>query len=222
MPAPELESKSRRGLHASALGELRVALRAIARGSEHARHHGAPRAVDGGSDALAEAGRLARELEDLIAYERAPRLRRVQCSAREIALAARLALPKAWRTRLLIVQDDLDASLCTDGALAARALSRLLHNAFEAGSELVLLSTSRRGTRICFSVLDRAPGHGIALECAPEPFSVARAGHAGIGLALAWREAHALSGRISLSRLQGGGTRAELELRGAASGRTPR
>ncbi|TAJ23506.1 MAG: hypothetical protein EPO68_02905 [Planctomycetota bacterium] len=222
MPAPELKSKSRRSLHAPALAELRVALRAFARGSEHARHHTAPRATEGGADALAEARRLARELDDLIAYERAPRLRRVQCSAREIALAARLSLPKAWRTRLLIVQDGLDLPLCTDGALAARALSRLLHNAFEAGSEFVLLSAARRGARVCFSVLDRAPGHGIALERAPEPFAVARAGHAGIGLALAWREAHALDGRVELSRLQGGGTRAQLELRVEANGRPRR
>lgn len=222
MPASQIKSKSRRPAPTSALTELRVALRAFARGGEHARHHTAPRAAAGGDSALDEARRLAREIDDLIDYERAPRLRRVQCTAREIALAARLALPKRWRTRLLIVQDGLDEPLRTDGTLAARALARLLCNAFEAGSEYVLLSASRRGARLCFSVLDRAPGHGMALANAPEPFAVARTGHAGIGLALAWREAHALDGRVELSRLQGGGTRAEFELRVDGGGRPRR
>lgn len=221
MPAQRIKTNARRD-GAPALSELRVALRAFARGGEHARHHNGARASSDRGDGLAEARRLAREVEDLIDYERAPRLRCVACTAREIALSARLSLPKAWRTRLLIVQDGLDAALCTDGSLAARALSRLLHNAFEAGSEFVLLTASRRGARLCFSVLDRAPGHGIALERAPEPFVDARAGHAGLGLALAWREASALGGRVCLSRLQGGGTRAELELRSETNARARR
>ncbi|MBM3976316.1 MAG: ATP-binding protein [Planctomycetes bacterium] len=217
MPATNHSYAERGKSDAGALRELRLALRAFARGSEqagqqvgNARHAPA---------ALCEARKLTDEVEDLIALERARESRRVRCTAREIALSARLALPKQWRARLLLVEDGLDEVLYTDGRTAARALARLLRNAFEAGSELVLLLTERRGTRLCFCVLDRAPGHGCELECPPEPFAVARVGHVGIGLSLAWREAELLEGGLRLSRLQGGGTRAELELKLQAKAR---
>jgi signal transduction histidine kinase len=217
MPATNHSYAERGKSDTAALRELRLALRAFARGSEHARQQAGNARHE--SVVPCEARRLAEEVEDLIDLERARESRCVRCTAREIALSARLALPKPWRSRLLLVEDGLDQVLYTDGRTAARALTRLLRNAFEAGSDLVLLLTERRGARLCFCVLDRAPGHGCELDHAPEPFVVARVGHVGIGLSLAWREAELLEGGLRLSRLQGGGTRAQLELKLQAKAR---
>jgi K+-sensing histidine kinase KdpD len=214
MPASSIQrSPRRRVAPVRPLEELRVAIRAFVRGSERASLECSPDGAAAPVGVLREARRLSRELEDLIDYARAPRSRRVQCTAREIMLAARLSLPKAWRARLLVLRNATDPVLQTDGSLAARTLSRLLRNAFEAGSDHVLLSAARRGAQLQFSVLDRASGHGIELDTAPAPFTNARVGHAGLGLVLAWHEAGVLGGNLRLSRLQGGGTRAELRLR---------
>jgi signal transduction histidine kinase len=136
----------------------------------------------------------------LFARDRAPRRKSVNLRAllSSAAPAADVEAP------------DLHVSV--DPLLVGRAVSNLVHNAFQAGSDRVILRATCDDALI-IEVEDRGPGFSEALlATAFEPFVAGRQDGTGLGLAIALSVARAHGGGARISRSGPGCTIVELRL----------
>jgi signal transduction histidine kinase len=109
-----------------------------------------------------------------------------------------------------IVAADVDVSV--DPLLIGRAVSNLVHNAFQAGSDRVLVRATCDDA-LLIEVEDRGPGFSEALlATAFEPFVAGRRDGTGLGLAIALSVAQAHGGGARISRSAPGCTIVELRM----------
>jgi signal transduction histidine kinase len=106
-----------------------------------------------------------------------------------------------------------DGELDVDPLEAALAVRCLLENAGEAaGTGCVQLTAAPRGDEYRVLIRDRGPGFELALALDPEARHSPRAGHLGLGLAIARRTVDAAGGKLLVGRAPGAGTEAVLLL----------
>jgi two-component system sensor histidine kinase FlrB len=115
-----------------------------------------------------------------------------------------------------LVIDGTDTLAELDGnrtALAA-ALTNLVNNAFESGSNVVVTLKARlRGDRVEFTVHDNGPGIAPSIQSRVfEPFFSTRAAGTGLGLAVVKTVAEAHGGELALHSAPEHGTSIELDL----------
>lgn len=169
------------------------------------------------SGALREVELLGRNVQDLLDFTRMPVAMPLSCTIDEIAGNARRLLIKNQRDRLLIAKPQRSRAIEIDGPLVSIALHRLLANAFEAGSEHVLLSIEQSSESTQFAVVDSAPG-SFDPSWALEPFHTTKPNHLGLGLALVRRDVAVLEGVFELERSGLGGTSAAIRVPNRSSG----
>jgi K+-sensing histidine kinase KdpD len=108
------------------------------------------------SNVLQQVDRLGRNVRDLMDFATPPRPRPTRCTASEIVLCARGALPEDARARVIVALERTDDVLCIDGPLLVRSLLRLLERAIDLGSPEILLFARREDGRTVFGVVDAA------------------------------------------------------------------
>jgi len=150
------------------------------------------------SGALAEVEQLGRNVRELVEFASTPRPMPLACTLAEIVISARQSLAPSRQTHVTVAHTDPDASLCIDGPLVARSLSRILENALEAGCEHALLIARRQAGSVRFTVFDDAPARFDA-EWAVPAFHSTKRNHLGLGLSLAQRDIALLGGSIEFS-----------------------
>jgi signal transduction histidine kinase len=155
--------------------------------------------------ALEEVTRLGRNVQDLIQLATPPEPMPLRCSTIEILMAARNTLPEGLRSRVLIARVCDSGTIRIDAPLLARCLTRLIENAFEAGSEQVLIVSRREDDLVRFGVVDNSPRHFDA-DWAVPAFHSTKRNHMGLGLAITQRDVALMGGTFELDRTQRGGT----------------
>ena len=133
------------------------------------------------------------------------------CTLEEIASNARRLLDADQRARLIVAKPAQALPLCVDGPLLSITLHRLLANAFEAGSEQVLLAIEQTFRETRFSVVD-ASTQGFDASWAQEPFHTTKPSRLGLGLALVRRDVAVLGGSFALEQTEHRGTCAAILL----------
>jgi len=161
-----------------------------------------PLRIDG---VLREVDRLGKNVRELCEFATQPVPRPLTCSLEEIVAAARAPLADEQRTRVIAARTEPGAALDIDGPLLAGCLRRLLENALEATSGLVLVIARRAGETASFTVVDDAPS-ALGPGWQPVPFRTTKPNHLGLGLALTQRDVALLNGRLEFLSTPGGET----------------
>ncbi len=148
------------------------------------------------SNVLQEVDRLNRNLRDLLDYASSPRPTPSRCTASEIALSARGALPESARARVTLARERTDATLRVDGPLLTRNVQRLLERALDEGSEEILLVVRQERGSTVFSVI----GSSSPRARSSRPRST------GLALSVARRDVETLQGTLEIRRSPSGET----------------
>jgi signal transduction histidine kinase len=168
--------------------------------------------------AIAEAERLERLVNDLLAYGRPPAPEPELVNWREIA-----ANLTAHGRRLIgerpisLVIPERDSKWCSDAGLLEQILLNLVRNAVEAippaESGEVRVELDAGPSEVTISVLDTGPGVPAGnIARLFEPFVTTKASGTGLGLAVSRGLASSLGGDIQLRRRPAGGTAAIISL----------
>jgi len=161
--------------------------------------------------ALREVERLGRNVRDLMDYVLPPAPMPLRCTASEIAHATVAGLPAEYRSRVLVAREHAEEPICIDAPLVARALRRPVENAFEAGSDDVLIVARNLGTSVSFRVIDGCR-FGVDSSWARSAFHSTKRNHLGLGLALTERDLLLMDGKLELANSPEGGTIATLTI----------
>ncbi len=169
---------------------------------------------------VAEAARLERLVNDLLAYGRPrqpvlthaelrPLLEQVVAEHRTAAQPG----PVEWQTDF----QEAGLRVVTDLDLLRQVLGNLLRNAAEAAASSpeprVTVIARRHGRHVQVEVRDNGPGFTAeALERSFEPFFTSKASGTGLGLAISRRLTASLGGTLEVRNLEGGGAAAILRL----------
>jgi signal transduction histidine kinase len=162
------------------------------------------------------AHQLARTIEALVAAARheagGVRGTADALSVAKAAVEAGIGLDGHGEIDVRVVPPDRPVRLGVDGELAARVLQPVLENACRYGHTAVSVTMSRQNTDIVYRIVDDGPGvNEHEKEQIFEPgwrgnMSPPNGDGAGLGLALARRLARSVSGDVTATAAQGGGT----------------
>ena len=192
------------------LGLPLSALRASMESLQHSMPEGtqSKRSING---ALQKVQLISRNIHDLMDLAMPPSPMPLRCSVQSIADSARGSLPAEQRGRVLLANMAGDTSVHMDAPLVTRCLRRLIDNAFEAGTEFVLLTLRSQAGRTSFTVVDAAPGN-FDSDWALTAFHSDKRHHMGLGLSLVARDMELLGGTLHIERCPTGESTVTLEL----------
>ena len=158
-----------------------------------------------------EAAICQRIVDDLLAYARAPALRRERVSVRSLVTDAVTRLETVNAGPSFRVDVD-DAELDADPVRLRQVLGNLLRNAEQAGGPVDVTGRSAGGT-YTLAVHDRGPGYDDATRARLfEPFFTTKQSGVGLGLAVCFGIVTAHGGTIRAERRSGGGASFVVEL----------
>jgi signal transduction histidine kinase len=178
---------------------------------------------------LGAADRIERFIRDFARLSGIEPPRREHISVRELARIAIASIrDRDQRAGQIVVQEEnLDRTLHCDREQFSQALSELLLNALESGSPAAEVSVRAalgsatppgRTSRIGIEVADRGTGVAAAdIRRTFEPFYSTKAERSGLGLSIAYGYVHHHGGSLELTRREGGGTLARIDLAEVAS-----
>jgi signal transduction histidine kinase len=227
-------TRTRAGFVAGVSHELRMPLAQILLASETIamqREQGAADRVSLAESIVRETQRLMGIVDNVLLFSRAgavdikPVLAPVQVADLFARVTEALRLVAASSGQAIEVHGDMRLVVIGDLRLLTQALVNLVDNAIKYGApgQVVRLSATQDGDTVTLSVEDNGPGVAAAdrerLFLPYERLEIdelsERTG-SGLGLAVVRTITDALGGRARLEAAEGGGTRAVIELRGAA------
>lgn len=186
------------------LSALRASMEALTQ--ELARGGVGPLLIDG---VLREVDRLGRNVQELLDYATPPVVRPLRCTIEEIVTSARRQLAGASKNRVVAAHERAGATIVVDGPLLSICLRRLLENALEASSELVLVVTRQENGRTSFTILDDGQ-EPLDLDRTHATFRTTRPNQLGLGIELARRDVESMLGELEFLACPGGGKLARL------------
>lgn len=155
---------------------------------------------------IAEARRCESITDSILSFSRAPRL------SRETVTLADL-LPSVPGLEISLRVQENAGVLLADRVLLGRVLANLVTNAVEAGAKRLVITAERIGSNLRWRFADDGPGIPAALvETLFEPFTTAKRGGLGLGLAIARGIVTAHGGTLSARNRAEGGAEFELVL----------
>ena len=187
------------------LSALRASMESLTQ--ELARGGVGPLLIDG---VLREVDRIGRNVQDLLDYTTPPVVRPLRCTLEEIVTSARRQLAAAHRNRVIVAHERAGATIVVDGPLLSACLRRLLENALEASSELVLVVTRQEKGKTSIAVIDDGQ-EGLDLDWAERgAFRTTKPNHLGLGIALTERDVASMRGELEFFATPSGGKLARL------------
>ena len=169
------------------------------------------------ADMEQEIDRMARAMEDLLAFARPRPPRRGDVQVREVARRiTALAAGEADRRRIeLRLKVDPGLRVVVDPEHLLQILMNLTLNALQATPEgtAVTLDAHAAGARVVVEVNDEGPGISAdTLKKVFDPFFTTRPGGTGLGLSISRQLAELNGGSLTLESLPGSGTTARVTL----------
>ena len=161
--------------------------------------------------ALKKVALISRNIHDLMDLAVPPSVLPSHCTPESIAVSARGSLAVELQARVLVANMAAATSVHMDAPLVTRCLRRLIDNALEAGSEVVLLTLRSEANSTSFTVVD-AGASSFDSHWAMEAFHSNKRHHMGIGLSLVARDMELLNGELLLDSAASGETIATLRL----------
>ena len=186
------------------LSALRASMESLT--EELARGGVGPLLIDG---VLREVDRLGRNVQELLDYASPPVVRPLRCTLEEIVTNARRQLPAASRSRVIAAHERAGATIVIDGPLLSTCLRRLLENALEESSELVLVVVRQEKGRTSFTVLEDGQ-ESLDADVARATLRTTRSNRLALGIAIAERDVAAMNGELEFLGCPAGGKLARL------------